>query len=140
MEADIRYWSEECYRVLGFDSLDGLPSFDAFFQRIYTDDQAAFAELIDKAIREKSDWEADYRIVHPDGKVRDIRAIGHPILRQTRDLIEFVGTVMDVTERKLAERERTGTCLAALRIFMPLRFSPPWRGRLWSGLSLHSGA
>jgi PAS domain S-box-containing protein len=106
MEADIRYWSEECYRVLGFDSRDGLPSFDAFFQRIHTDDQAAFAELIDKAIREKSAWEADYRIVHPDGKVRDIRAIGHPILSRTRDLIEFVGTVMDVTERKLAEQER----------------------------------
>jgi hypothetical protein len=36
-------------------------------------------------------------------------------------------------------RNRTGTGLAALRIFIPLRFSPPPRGRLWSGLSLHQG-
>jgi PAS domain S-box-containing protein len=106
MDTDIRYWSEECYRVLGFNSQDGLPSFDAFLQRIHPYDQAAFAELIDKAIREKAAWEADYRIVHPDGSVRDIRAIGHPVLSRSGNLVEFVGTVMDITERKLAEQER----------------------------------
>jgi C4-dicarboxylate-specific signal transduction histidine kinase len=69
-------------------------------------DQAAFAELIDKAIREKAAWEADYRIVNPDGSVRDISAIGHPVLSRSGNLVEFVGTVMDITERKLAEQER----------------------------------
>jgi PAS domain S-box-containing protein len=106
MDAGIRYWSEECYRVLGFDSEDGLPSFGAFFQRIHPNDQAAFAELTDKAIREKAAWEADYRIVHPDGSVRDIRAVGHPVLTRSGGLVEFVGTVIDVTERKLAAQER----------------------------------
>src|SRR5260370_24564338 len=37
---DIRYWSEECYRVLGFDPHGGQPRFETFFQRIHPDDQA----------------------------------------------------------------------------------------------------
>ena len=105
-DEDIRYWSEECYRVLSFDPQDGLPRFEEFFQRIHPDDQPGFRELIETATREKGEWEANYRIVHPDGPVRDIHVVGHPVLSASGDLIEFVGTVIDVTERKRAEEER----------------------------------
>src|SRR6266853_725292 len=104
-EQDIRYWSEECYRVLSFDSQDGLPRFEQFFQRIHPDDQPSFRELIETAIREKAEWEADYRIVHPGGAIRDIHVVGHPVLSTSGHLVEFVGTVIDVTERKQAEEE-----------------------------------
>jgi formate hydrogenlyase transcriptional activator len=103
---DIRYWSEECYRVLSFDPQDGLPRFEQFFQRIHPDDQPGFRELIQTAIRDKAQWQADYRIVHPDGPVRDIHVVGHPVLSTSGHLVEFVGTVIDVTERKRAEEER----------------------------------
>ncbi|MGA8221232.1 MAG: sigma 54-interacting transcriptional regulator [Candidatus Acidiferrales bacterium] len=106
LDEDIRYSSEECYRVLSFDPQDGLPRFEEFFQRIHPDDQPGFRELIETAIREKAEWEADYRIVHPDGPVRDIHVLGHPVLSTSGDLIEFVGTVIDVTERKRVEEER----------------------------------
>jgi formate hydrogenlyase transcriptional activator len=104
-EQDIRYWSEECYRVLSFDPRDGLPRFEDFFQRVHPDDQPGFRELTQTAIREKTEWEADYRIVHPDGLVRDIHVVGHPVLSTSGDLVEFVGTVIDVTERKAAEEK-----------------------------------
>jgi len=104
-DRDIRYWSEECYRVLSFDPQDGLPRFEDFFQRLYPDDQPGFRELIETAIREKSEWEADYRIVHRDGPVRDIHVVAHPVLSTSGHLLEFVGTVIDVTERKRAEEE-----------------------------------
>src|SRR5258706_6734402 len=103
---DIRHWSEDCYRALSFDRQDGLPRFEEFFQRIHPDDQPGFRELIETAIREKAEWEADYRIVHPDGPVRDIHVLAHPVLSTSRHLVEFVGTVIDVTERKRAEEER----------------------------------
>jgi PAS domain-containing protein len=45
----------------------------------------------------------DYRIVHPGGGIRDIHVVGHPVLSASGDLVEFVGTVIDVTERKRAE-------------------------------------
>ena len=105
-DQDIRYWSEECYRVLSFDPQDGLPRFEQFLQRIHPDDQPGFRKLVQTAIREKAEWEADYRIVHPDGPVRDIHVLGHPVLNSSGHLIEFVGTVIDVTERKKAEEER----------------------------------
>jgi PAS domain S-box-containing protein len=104
-DQDIRYWSEECYRVLSFDPQDGLPRFEEFFQRIHPDDQPGFRELIQTAIREKSEWQADYRIVHPGGAIRDIHVVGHPVLSTSGHLVEFVGTVIDVTERKQAEEE-----------------------------------
>jgi formate hydrogenlyase transcriptional activator len=104
-DQDIRYWSEECYRVLSFDPQDGLPRFEDFFQRLHPDDQPGFRELIETAIREKAEWQADYRIVHPDGPVRDIHVVAHPVLSTSGHLVEFVGTVIDVTERKRAEEE-----------------------------------
>ena len=104
-DQDIRYWSEECYRVLSFNPQHGLPRFEEFFQRIHPDDQPGFRELIQTAIREKAEWEADYRIVHPGGAVRDIHVVGHPVLSTSGHLVEFVGTVIDITERKRAEEE-----------------------------------
>jgi PAS domain S-box-containing protein len=105
-DRDIRYWSEECYRVLSFDPQDGFPRPEDFFQRLHPDDRLGFRELIQTAIREKAEWETDYRIVHPDGPVRDIHVVGHPVLSTSGHLVEFVGTVIDVTERKRAEQER----------------------------------
>ena len=104
-DGDIRYWSEECYRVLSFDPQDGLPRFEEFFQRIHPDDQPGFRDLIQTAIREKAEWETDYRIVHPGGAIREIHVVGHPVLAPSGHLDEFVGTVIDVTERKRAEEE-----------------------------------
>jgi PAS domain S-box-containing protein len=102
---DITYWSEECYRVLGFDPHGAPPRFEAFFQRLHPDDQAKSRERFEKAIREKADFEFGYRIVHPDKGVRDIHVVGHAVLDRSGDLCEFVGTVIDITERKRAEQE-----------------------------------
>ena len=82
------------------------PDSKTSFSGIHPDDQPGFRELIQTAIREKAEWEADYRIVHPDGSVRDIHVVGHPVLSTSGHLVEFVGTVIDVTERKRAEAER----------------------------------
>jgi PAS domain S-box-containing protein len=103
---EIRYWSEECHRVLGFDPQDGQPRFESFFQRIHPDDQVRTLEQLDSASREKAEFEFDYRIVHPGGGIRDIHTVGHPVFSPSGDLVEFVGTVMDITERKQADEER----------------------------------
>jgi len=102
---EIRYWSEECYRVLGFDPHGGQPRFETFFQRIHRDDQAKVRETAETAGREKAEFELDYRIVHSGGAIRDIHVVGHPVLSPSGDLVEFVGTVIDVTERKRAEEK-----------------------------------
>jgi C4-dicarboxylate-specific signal transduction histidine kinase len=54
----------------------------------------------------KADFDHGYRIVHPGGEIREIHVIGHPVLSPSGDVVEFVGTMMDVTERRRAEEER----------------------------------
>jgi PAS domain S-box-containing protein len=100
---EIRYWSEETYRVLGFDPEAGPPRFEKFFGRLCPEDQNRVRELFGKAIAEKADFETDYRIVHPNGDVKDIHAVGHPISDEADHFLEFVGTVIDITESKRAE-------------------------------------
>ncbi|MGA2353998.1 MAG: PAS domain-containing protein [Terriglobales bacterium] len=102
---ELRYCSEECYRVLGFDPRDGQPRFETFMQRVHPDDQASVREISAAASRDKVDYETDYRIIHPDGEIRDIHVVAHPVFDPSGDLVEFVGTVMDVTERKRAEEK-----------------------------------
>jgi C4-dicarboxylate-specific signal transduction histidine kinase len=56
-----------------------------------------------KATSEKADWDFDYRIVLPNGSIKHIHAVAHPVFNGSGDLIEYIGTVMDVTERRRAE-------------------------------------
>jgi PAS domain S-box-containing protein len=102
----MRYWSAECYSVLGFEPHGGPPPFDTFLQHVHPDDRAKVRKTAENAGRAKVDYELDYRIVHPGGNIRDIHTIAHPVLTPSGDVVEFVGTVMDVTERRQAEKER----------------------------------
>jgi len=105
--SDNTYYSEECYRVLGLAPGEGPPpSVEAIIQRIHPDDQAQCRERLEKAIGDKVDFELDYRVVDPDKSVRDIHCVCHTVLDQSGDLVELVGTVIDITERKSAEQER----------------------------------
>jgi PAS domain S-box-containing protein len=100
------YWSEEAFRIYGFDPAGGPPRFEEFERRIHADDRTRTREDFRTAIREKVDFDHGYRIVHPGGEIREIHVIGHPVLGPSGDVVEFVGTVMDVTERRRAEEER----------------------------------
>jgi len=92
--------------VLGFDPREGQPRVEAFFQRVHPDDRAKTREELETAGREKTEFDFNYRIVHPGGEIRDIHTVGHPVFNSSGNLVEYVGTVIDVTERKRAEQER----------------------------------
>jgi signal transduction histidine kinase len=63
-------------------------------------------DLFEKSEIEKKEFQVDYRILLPDGSIRHLHTIGRPILNESGNLVEFVGTAIDVTERKRAEEER----------------------------------
>ena len=98
--------SEQWYRIYGFDPEKGMSAWEERIQRIHPEDRAKWQQTIDRAIREKSDYEVEVRILVPDGTLKYILTIGHPVLNASGDLTQFVGIAMDVTERKRAEQER----------------------------------
>jgi PAS domain S-box-containing protein len=100
------HWSQEQYRLFGLDPESDSPSFDAAYQRIHPEDRATFDKGLERAIRERSDFEVDFRTVLPDGSTKYLRSVGHPVFGASGELVEFVGTGMDMTERRQAEKER----------------------------------
>ena len=95
--------SEEWYRIYGFDPELGMPAWEQLLGRIHPDDRAKWQRTLDRAIREKSEYQVEFRILLPDGTVKYVHAVGHPVFNAAGDLVEFVGSSMDITERKRAE-------------------------------------
>jgi PAS domain S-box-containing protein len=100
---EIIYWSQEIYRLFGFDPKKGIPPFETFRQRIHPDDQARAADVLERTIRDKVPYEILFRAVLPDGRLKYIHSVGHPVFNPSGEVVEVVGTNMDVTERQQAE-------------------------------------
>jgi PAS domain S-box-containing protein len=98
--------SEEWYRIYGFDPKEGLSAWEKRRQRLHPEDRAKWQETTDRAIVEKSDYEVEHRILLPDGTVKYTHTVGHPVLNAAGDVVQFLGTMVDVTERKRADEER----------------------------------
>jgi len=95
--------SEEWYRLYGFDPEKSPPTREERVQRVHPEDRAKWKGALDRAIAETSGFEMEFRILLPDGTVKYIHTVGHPVLNASGDLVEFVGSSTDITERKRAE-------------------------------------
>jgi PAS domain S-box-containing protein len=97
------YWSKEMYRIFGFEPDSTPPSSMEVVRRLHPEDAPSHPRMVERAIRDGTDFELDYRLLLPDGAAKYIHAVGHPVVNAHGDVIELVGTAMDVTERKRAE-------------------------------------
>lgn len=102
---DAVHLSEEWYRIYGFDPKEGLSAWEKRLQRIHPEDRDRVEEAKDRAIREKSGYEVNHRIVLPEGKVKYTHTVGRPVLNASGEVVQFVYTMMDITERKQAEED-----------------------------------
>jgi PAS domain S-box-containing protein len=103
---EMRHSSEEHSRLYGFDPERDIPSFEEFVQRIHPEDRAGALQAFERASRVGKDFDAHFRIILPDGTTKFVYGTGHPVFNPSGDVGEFVGIVMDVTERRRAEEER----------------------------------
>jgi PAS domain S-box-containing protein len=72
---------------------------------VHPEDRFKWKDSIEKAILEKADYDVDFRIVLPDGKLKWIHTVGHPVFASSGDLVQFLGSSTDITERKQAEEK-----------------------------------
>jgi signal transduction histidine kinase len=96
------YWSPEHYRIFGLDPEKDSQSFEKALQRILPEDRDNFIKILDTAVREKKDFEVDLRIPWPDRTLRYLHSVGHPVVDKDGEVVEYVGTLVDVTEQRLA--------------------------------------
>jgi len=97
------YWSRETFRIFGYEPTE-TPTIGLVVQRTHPEDRPAFAQLIERVTRERTEFDFERRLLMPDGSVKYVRVVGRP--SRERGRFEFVGAVRDVTEPKRAEEER----------------------------------
>lgn len=98
------YWSDETYRIFGLDPGTAVPSGQQFREMCHPDDRPVYDEAMATAVRDTHPFEVDLRIIRPDGSMRYVHSKGHAVLDESGVAVELLGVVMDVTERKRAER------------------------------------
>jgi PAS domain S-box-containing protein len=96
-------WSDETYRIFEYDNTIK-PTLDSVVQRVHPDDRSLAQQVIDCASQTGTDFEHEYRLLLPDGRVKHVHAIAHA-LQDTSGNREFIGAVTDITERKTAEEK-----------------------------------
>jgi len=88
-------WSLEVFRLLDYDPETTTASFDLFLDRIHPDDRERFLEAATKVSRAGQIIRVEYRIQRPDGTIRYVQSLGRPV-----SATEYVGTVIDITDRR----------------------------------------
>src|SRR5262245_7529814 len=91
------FMSQETFRILGYDPANTKPSYEMFLRRVHPEDHTKI-----KPIEENYDRETEFRIVLPDGSIKCLHGVGHPVINESGEVIEHFGTVMDVTEQRRA--------------------------------------
>src|SRR5882757_5857914 len=97
--------SPEMLRSFDVKPGDDCSSPDFWFNRIHPEDRKRVRDLFERCVMEKTDYEAHYRLLLPDGTIKYQHSIGRPIVNEKGDLVEFVGTAIDVTEQAQARIE-----------------------------------
>jgi PAS domain S-box-containing protein len=97
--------SPELLRIFGRDPTKDELTRELMGGSIHPDDRDQVVRAIDDGRASKADIEVEHRIVLPDGAVRHVHGVSHPVVDEGGALVEYVGTIMDVTERKQAEED-----------------------------------
>lgn len=97
------FWSEEHCRIFGFDPSTAEPTFQFFSERIHPEDRSLVQETLNAAIRVQGSFSVEFRVVLPDGSMKHLHGQGHPRTTAASNSNEYIGTTMDITERKRNE-------------------------------------
>jgi PAS domain S-box-containing protein len=95
--------SPEVLRIRGVESEEPLSTLDRMYSGIHPDDRSKVRDTYEAAQKRKAEFDAEYRIVLRDGTIKHLHTIGHPVLNEAGDIVEYVGTGMDVTEQRQAQ-------------------------------------
>jgi signal transduction histidine kinase len=97
------FWSEETFRIFEYDP-SANPTLELVLQRVHPEDRSLVKQNVERASQDGRDFAYDYRLRMPDGRLKYLGVVAHAT-RDESGTLDYVGAVMDITERKLAEAE-----------------------------------
>ncbi|MEW6496515.1 MAG: PAS domain-containing protein [Cyanobacteriota bacterium] len=98
-------WSQEKFRIFGLDLSKPEPTYLQLIEMIHPDDRPMFEQAVNQALASGTSYEIVFRIKRPNGQIRHIETKGEAVFNGSGQIIQLFGTVVDITERKLAEEE-----------------------------------
>ena len=93
------YLSDEIYHLFGIERGSKAELVETYHDRMPPEDKARMVGAVKRAIRDRTDIEVDFRIMHPDGTTKHVHSVGHPVLNSEGEVVQLVGTNVDVTEQ-----------------------------------------
>jgi diguanylate cyclase (GGDEF)-like protein/PAS domain S-box-containing protein len=98
-------WSDEVYRIFGLRKDFFGATYEAFLNSVHPEDRQSVIDAVNAALHERKQYSIDHRITLPDGTVRIVHEQGDVTFDASGSPVRMVGTVQDITERKLSEYE-----------------------------------
>jgi signal transduction histidine kinase len=97
------YWSAEMFRIHGLDPVQSPPAVGEVRALHPSGYWERFTETLRSSVREMADFDYGSQLLFPDGTFRYVRIVGHPVLNPAGDVVELMGTMLDVTAQHQAE-------------------------------------
>ncbi|HEY9881570.1 MAG TPA: PAS domain S-box protein, partial [Leptolyngbyaceae cyanobacterium] len=98
-------WSAETFRMFGYDPAQQEPTYEELTQVVHPADRSNYTAVFQEAIEQVKSFELEHRVLQQDGSVSYVLAKGQPILDNAGKLLSFLGTALDITDRKQFEEQ-----------------------------------
>jgi len=115
-------WSEELWKVYGLEPYSCQPSYEAWTGIVHPDDRAQAIKAVEEAARNGTELNVEFRVRDGDGKERWLMSRGRPLRESEGRTTRIGGIVLDITERKQAEKavRETSALLEAILNSIPI--------------------
>ncbi|HAX74280.1 MAG TPA: hypothetical protein DCY88_00160, partial [Cyanobacteria bacterium UBA11372] len=99
----ITNWSEELYRIYGLEQSKIAPQAGELINYIHPEARETYLKLIEEKVYAGQPFEADIRIIRPDGSIRYVETRGEPVFNDKGEMVRLFGTTLDISDRKQAQ-------------------------------------
>ena len=103
LQTNQNIWSEELWKVYGLEPYSAEPCYDTWLSTIHPDDLQRTSQNVQDAAMNETELNTEWRVIDKDGSQRWLMSRGQPLRNSDGKAVRFIGTVLDITERKLAE-------------------------------------
>ena len=105
IESGNQIWDDRMYEIYGVAKGSFPATFEAWIKCLHPDDRERVIEEIQAADRGEKDYDTEFRILHPDGSVKYIKASGIVIRDTEGNATRIIGINWDITEQKYLEEK-----------------------------------